>query len=185
MVVDDRLCIGCGICENACAARPEPAIVVDGLDIQTVVRPIGEADLIAEMKTLLKDGDAVVVARDGVIRNRERGRGIGPLLKLHDDEALGDALVVDRVIGRATAAICVLGGVRRVHAPLMSKGAEAFLKEHGVVCSCDESTDQILNRDKSDICPMEKTVADLTSPAEMVTALRAKLRELREANAGK
>ena len=32
---------------------------------------------------------------------------------------------------------------------------------------------------------MEKTVADLTSPAEMVTALRAKLRELREANAGK
>ena len=185
VVVDDRLCIGCGICENACAARPEPAIVVDGLDIQTVVRPIGEADLIAEMKTLLKDGDAVVVARDGVIRNRERGRGIGPLLKLHDDEALGDALVVDRVIGRATAAICVLGGVRRVHAPLMSKGAEAFLKEHGVVCSCDESTDQILNRDKSDICPMEKTVADLTSPAEMVTALRAKLRELREANAGK
>ena len=110
MVVDDRLCIGCGICENACAARPEPAIVVDGLDIQTVVRPIGEADLIAEMKTLLKDGDAVVVARDGVIRNRERGRGIGPLLKLHDDEALGDALVVDRVIGRATAAIRIRVG---------------------------------------------------------------------------
>ena len=94
-------------------------------------------------------------------------------------------IVLPSFSSRATAAICVLGGVRRVHAPLMSKGAEAFLKEHGVVCSCDESTDQILHRDKSDICPMEKTVVDLTSPAEMVTALRAKLRELREANAGK
>ncbi len=33
-VVDEALCIGCGACEHVCAARPEPAIRVEGLDRQ-------------------------------------------------------------------------------------------------------------------------------------------------------
>ena len=40
-VVDDVKCIGCGICEHFCAARPEPAIVVEGLDNQRAVRRVG------------------------------------------------------------------------------------------------------------------------------------------------
>ncbi|MBR1921863.1 MAG: ferredoxin, partial [Kiritimatiellae bacterium] len=31
-VVDDKVCVGCGACEHVCAARPEPAIRVEGLD---------------------------------------------------------------------------------------------------------------------------------------------------------
>ena len=33
-VVDPKVCTGCGACEHVCAARPEPAIRVEGLDNQ-------------------------------------------------------------------------------------------------------------------------------------------------------
>ena len=33
-VVDPDVCVGCGACEHVCAARPEPAIRVEGLDRQ-------------------------------------------------------------------------------------------------------------------------------------------------------
>ncbi len=180
LVVDDRLCIGCGICENACAARPEPAIVVKGLDIQSVVRPMDEAALIDEMKKLLSEGDSVVVARDGVIRGRERGRGVMPLMKLFNAERLNGALVVDRVIGRAAAAICVAGGARKVHALMMSTGAAEFLKANGVACSTDETVAEILNPAKDGMCPMEAAVKDLKDPSAMVDALRETIEKMKK-----
>ena len=175
IVVDDRACVGCGLCESGCAARPEPAIVVEGLDVQRVVVPLGEGTLVAEMKTLLDQGYAVVVAREGVIRAYEKGRGVKPLMNLLDAGALENALVVDRVIGRAAAAMCVLGGVKKVHALLMSRDAAEYLRDHGIACEGETVVPEILNRDKSGRCPMELAVADLSDPTEMVRALRAKL----------
>lgn len=179
IVVDDRLCIGCGICEKACAARPEPAIVVEGLDVQRVVRPMDEAELIGEMVSLLQSGDAVVIAREGVIRHRGRGRGISPLMRLLDADALQGSLVVDRVIGRAAAAICACGGARKVHALLMSTGAAEFLKARGIGCEADEMVPEIMNRTKDGTCPMEATVKGMKDPFTMVDALRRKLDEMR------
>ena len=40
LCVDEVACMGCGECEHSCAARPEPAIVVEGLDIQRIFRPM-------------------------------------------------------------------------------------------------------------------------------------------------
>lgn len=39
-VVDKDACIGCGACEHVCPSRPMPAIVVEGLERQRVVRPM-------------------------------------------------------------------------------------------------------------------------------------------------
>ncbi len=177
--VDPKLCVGCGACEHVCAARPEPAIRVEALPSQWEERPKDDDALVAEMKKMLADGASCVVAHDGFVGASESGRGIGPILKLLDAGRLNGAIVADKVVGRAAAAICVLGGARRVHASLMSEGAKEFLKVHGVALSADEFTPQIMNRDKTDRCPMERAVEGETYPAEMVKRIRAKLSELR------
>ena len=95
-----------------------------------------------------------------------------------DNGKLDGAIVADKVIGRAAAAVCVLGGVRKVHASLMSEDAGAFLKLHAVEFTADETVPQIVNREKTGRCPMELAVEGVDYPAEMVKRIRDKMKSL-------
>ena len=173
-VIDKAACIGCGACEHVCPARPLPAIFVKGFERQRVVRPFNEGDLLAEMAGLVRRGEAAAVtARDGVIQARASGRGVLPLLKLLDDGHLRHALVVDKVIGRAAAAVCLVGRARRVHGLLMSEEAKSLLAAHNVPATTDRLVPKILNRDQSASCPLEARVAQEADPQKMVADLRA------------
>ena len=174
-VVDKTVCIGCGACEHVCPARPMPAIFVKGFERQRLVWPTDEGGLLAEMKTLVMSGVSCVAAKDGVIVAQERGRGIMPIMKLLSDDKLAHALVVDKVVGRAAAAICIVGKAKKVHAMMMSAEAASLLKAHGVEASADKTVPKILNRDLTDSCPMEQTIDGIEDPAEMVKALRERL----------
>ena len=175
-VVDKGACIGCGACEHVCPARPMPAIFVKGFDSQRVVRPFNEKDLVAEMVSLLTKGEASCVsAKDGVIVGKASGKGIAPLFGLLSEGKLAHALVADKVIGRAAAAICIVGNAKKVHALLMGADALALLKTHGVDASAEKTVPKILNRDLTDGCPMEQTVDGIDDPAEMVKALKSRL----------
>ena len=177
-VVDKAACIGCGACEHVCPARPLPAIFVKGFERQRVVRPFNEGDLLAEMAGLVRRGEAAAVtARDGVIQARASGRGVLPLLKLLDDGHLRHALVVDKVVGRAAAAVCLVGRARRVHGLLMSEEAKSLLAAHNVPATADRLVPKILNRDKTGLCPLEAKVADETDTQKMVAAIRAFLNQ--------
>ena len=152
-----------------------PAIFVKGFERQRLVWPIDEGGLLAEMKTLVMGGVSCVAAKDGVIVAKETGRGIMPIMKLLADGKLAHALVVDKVVGRAAAAICIVGKAKKVHAMMMSAEAAALLKAHGVEASADKTVPKILNRDLTDSCPMEQTIDGIEDPAEMVKALRSRL----------
>lgn len=171
-VVDEAVCIGCGACEHVCPSRPLPAMQVEGYDVPRIVRRMDEATLIAEMKSRLVAGASAVVARQGVIIAVETGRGVQPLLTLEATHSLKGALVVDKVIGRAAAAICVAGGAKRVHGLLMSEDARAFLTAHGVVAEADEFVPRILDRAMSGECPLEAAVRNLNEPTEMINVLK-------------
>ena len=174
-VVDKTVCIGCGACEHVCPARPMPAIFVKGFEQQRLVWPIDEGGLLAEMKTLVMSGVSCVAAKDGVIVAQETGRGIVPIMKLLSDGKLAHALVVDKVVGRAAAAICIVGKAKKVHAMMMSAEAASLLKAHGVEAGADTPVPKILNRDMTDGCPMEQTIDGMEDPAEMVKALKSRL----------
>ena len=175
-VVDKTVCIGCGACEHVCPARPMPAIFVKGFERQRVVRPFDEAELVAEMKALVEKGEAsCVAARDGVIVGKASGKGLKPLFELLTAGKLAHSFVIDKVIGRAAAAICVVGKAKKVHAILMGADALTLLKAHGVEAVAEKTVPKILNRDLSDSCPMEQTVDGIDDPAEMVKALKSRL----------
>ena len=176
-VVDRQKCIGCGACEHVCPARPLPAIYVKGFERQRVVNPITEADLLKEMKAKLDAGASVVVARGGVIIATEEGRGIDPLLKLFDAGKLSGAVVMDKVVGRAAAAICAEGGAAKVCASLASKDVAGLFERRGIPFAAEKTVEAILNREQTGSCPMEKAVSGLDEPKKMIEAIRKAMRK--------
>lgn len=138
-------------------------------------------DAIEEASGLIRDGKAeCVLVRDGKICYVERGRGVSPLLNvydLHRDE-MKDAVVVDKVIGRAAASIAICGKVRHVHGEIMSDDAVEFLKENGITSSATLLVPRILNQKRDGLCPLEKSVEGIRDPEKALTALRAKIAAL-------
>lgn len=182
-VVDRDRCIGCGACEHLCPSRPMPAMVVEGLERQRVVSRMGDGDVLEEARTLFSGGKAaVVLVKHGVIVAMDSGRGVAPLLSLYDNRPkdLDGAWVIDKVIGRAAAAIAVAGGAVRVHGILISEEAKAFLAEKGVPCSGDVVVPKILNRRRDGLCPLEASVQGISEPKEMIKSLRARIAQLRQ-----
>lgn len=171
-VIDKIACVGCGACEHYCPVRPLTAIRVKGFEKHREVRPIDESDLIAEMRAVLDSGKACVIAKDGVITASGEGRGVKPMLEMLDRRMLGGALVLDRVCGRASAAICIVGKVRKVVTPLISEGAKRLLEAHGVSVLAEKTVPAIFNRSRSGVCPMDTATDEMTDPREIVQYLR-------------
>lgn len=116
----------------------------------------------------------VVKSADGTL-HRFTQRGVKDLLTLvreHPD-VLHDALLADKAVGKAAAACMVVGGVKQVHADVMSEPALALLRQHGVIADCDELVDHIINRTGDDWCPMEKLSRGLHDPGEIIQQVQA------------
>ncbi len=125
-------------------------------------------------------------AECAVIRNSrvftEHGRGVAPLLEFHDHREAGflrGATIVDKVIGRAAAMIAISGGATRVHGEIMSEDGKALLESRGVTVTYGTLVPRILNADRSDICPLEKSVEGIDDPEQALTALRKRIEELK------
>ena len=113
-----------------------------------------------EAKKLIQDDEySCVIVKNGNILHKQIGKGIKPLLELYKNyrEDLNGAIVVDKIIGKAAASVVIVSGVKQVYAKKISKAGLAFLEQYKVALEYGELIDHIENRDKTDLCPMEKT----------------------------
>ena len=93
----------------------------------------------------------------------------------HDPEMLHGATIADKVIGKAAAAMVVMGGVKELYAEVMSKRAIPFLEEAGIAYTYGTLVDTI--KEEGDRCQLEKITAPATPPEETVALLRAHFEE--------
>ena len=94
------------------------------------------------------------------------------LLCLRNHRAeMKDASVIDRVVGKAAAYLCILGQVKEVITPLASQSAHQVLQEHHISLKALKTVPQIRNRDNTDQCPMEKLADSCATPEEFLRAL--------------
>ena len=129
---------------------------------------------IEKAKRLLRDENATLVAVNNGEFYISHDRGVAPILKQLDTNPLlfCGASVADKVIGKAAAMLLVKYGVKKIHAVLVSDNALSYLKDKAVTITYETSVDHIINRDKTDMCPMEKCVFDVNDEDEAETLIR-------------
>lgn len=106
-------------------------------------------------------------------------RGVKPLLNWLDSGMdFRDFSAADRVVGRATAFLYCLLGVRTVYAGVMSRPAAAVLEENGIEAHWGTLVDGIINRRGTGPCPFEAAVMDIRDSREALAAIRAKMAQM-------
>ena len=86
---------------------------------------------------------------------------------------LEGAAVADRVAGKAIALLCVCAKISNVYAEVLSEKAKAVFEENGIRHEWKELVDNILNLNKSQVCPFEKAAAEISDPKDAYKAFKA------------
>jgi hypothetical protein len=70
---------------------------------------------------------------------------------------LADCVLHDKVVGLAAARLIVYSGmISSVMTPLLSMQAKELLENENIAMDAEAVVDNIMNKDRSGICPMEK-----------------------------
>lgn len=137
--------------------------------------------MLEQAKKILMDGNYTCVLTDGAQVHTATARGVKPLVDWLDSGIdVRRFVAADKVVGRATAFLYVLLGVRAVWAGVMSTPAKNALEENGITALCGREVSGIINRRGDGPCPFEEAVLGITDPAEALVAIRKKQFQLRQ-----
>lgn len=135
-------------------------------------------DLEIAVKNL--EGHSICLCKDGEYFTLD-GKGISPIMKLlGEGKDICGYSVADTVVGKAAAMLFVKAGIKDLHAKLMSKPSEAFLKKAHIPYTYETLAENIKDRTGTDICPMEKTVENIEDADIAYEALKNKLLSLKK-----
>lgn len=94
--------------------------------------------------------------------------GVKDLYRLLREEPslLKDSFIADKVVGKAAAALMVLGGVKEVFAAVISQQGHKLLSQSHIHTEYTLMVPHIINRSQTDWCPLERRcTAALTAEA--------------------
>ena len=123
-------------------------------------------DIDLAKKVLDEEDLKIVLVKDGEIIFRSIDRGIKPMYYLArnlKEDARGGALA-DRVIGKGAAILCAYLGIESLYTDLISENAIGVLDKNKILYEYKESSEYIMNRDKTGYCPIEKRSLDTEDP---------------------
>ena len=130
------------------------------------------------MKQLIEilhdEGLTLVVRSENGDIHRFTQRGVKDLVTLVGErpEVLQGAFIADKAVGKAAAACMVVGGVKHIHADVMSEPALALLNAHGIKAEYGQLVDHIINRAGTDWCPMERLSRDIDDPTVIIQKIK-------------
>lgn len=84
--------------------------------------------------------------------------------------------VADLIVGKAAALLFVRSKIRKVFAKTLSESGKKILENYGIDYEYDTLTEKIINRAGTDICPMEKAVANTDNAEEAYEILKNQLK---------
>lgn len=132
---------------------------------------------------LLHEGQHTLVVSNGETCTFNR-RGVTDLFYLMQDDPdfLCGASLADKVVGKAAAALMVLGKIKEVHADVISEPGLALLKQANIPVSYGEVVPHIINRTKTGWCPLERLCHDCQTPQECYRQIEGFIQNLEKNN---
>jgi len=111
------------------------------------------------------DSVALVVFKNKEEILRKQGKGVRPLFEAVDSslDDLLNSTVGDRMVGRASALLCLYAHVTCVYAYRATQEAIQLLQNHDVEVLVGETIERISGRDGTG-CIFEKMLADINDP---------------------
>ena len=92
---------------------------------------------------------------------------------------LEGASVADRVAGKAVALLCVYAKIREIYAEVLSRKAKALFEGNGIHHEWKELVDNILDLNRTSVCPFEKAAAGISDPERAYAAFKALLQSFK------
>lgn len=162
-----------------------PGIIVQFLIIPPIIFMTGRnmvkqnENAVQSAKNLINANKAsCVVIKDNQIVNIEHASGISPIIALYESGVLQNAVVVDKIVGKAAASVMSLGGIKACYGITVSSSALEYLKKRKITVEYDNCVEYIVNRRGDGQCPMEDAVKDIDDEEEALAAIKKRLSEL-------
>lgn len=162
-------------CENIKLAKEIASLPEEKLFTIEKSDNLCKTDLEFAKKRLGQKDLSLVVAKRGRVLFETQAQGISGLLDAIEKigKRTRESSVADRIVGRAAALLLAYSGVTSVYAGTISDGGIEILKNHNISHEFDRCVPNILNREKTDVCPFEKLVAKFYDPKKAYDALTA------------
>ena len=130
--------------------------------------------MLRELIETLHEGGFSLVVGNGHVETFTN-RGVADLYGLYTGrpEFLDGASVADKVVGKAAAALMILGGVAELHADVISEHAVELLEKSRVSFHFDKKVPHIINRSGTGWCPLETRCRDMKTPEECFQQIKS------------
>lgn len=167
-------CTGCNECVVHCPQRINIPKELQRIDRFVKNLKRGSV-LMGDVKKKFEQGGYSCVIGNATIETFEKS-GIKDLLEIyrHRPSLLKGALVADKVVGKAAASIFIIGGISELYARTISKDALNMLNQNRITVEYTTLVNFIQNKDKTEICPIEKICKNSKTPQECLEALSKK-----------
>ena len=130
-------------------------------------------------RRILEEGGYTCVICRGAEIHTTTARGVKPLVNWLDAGLdVKGGCAADKVVGKATAFLYCLLGVRAVYANIMSRGAAEVLQSAGIEARYGKLVPGIINRAGTGPCPFESAVSEISEPEQAMEAIRNKMKEM-------
>ena len=134
-------------------------------------------DIALAQNVIINEDVSVVVVNYGKIWRKKKGGGIRPFLEVIEEmgKDIHGSVIGDRILGRASALLCLYSKARAVYTPQATKAAIALLIMGSIPAQVDQLIPFIKNRNNSGLCPFEKMLENINEPKKAYELLKEKV----------
>jgi len=133
------------------------------------------SDLDIAKSKLYEEELTLTIVKNGEVIFKTRSHRISGFLSAIEKfgAKLEGASVADRVAGKAIALLCVYAKIKEVYAEILSKKAKTVFEQNGIHHEWKELVDNVLDLNKSGVCPFEKAATGISDPKDAYRAFKA------------